>query len=70
MMNRKGHGNVETIVGLIVFFIILVVFLQANIFSEIIRAFSDPALGGLGPLIGVLFVFMIIFAFLQRILGK
>jgi len=70
MASKKAQSDVLTIVRFAAFFVIIFLFIQAGLFSAILQVFNDPALGGLGILIGVLFIFMIILALLQRILGK
>ncbi len=70
MLNKKGRSEVKTIIGIIVFFIVLIIFATQGVFSAIIKAFSSPILGSLGTLLGVLFILIIIITLLKKILEK
>jgi len=69
-MNRMGRSGAETIFGLAVFGIIMFIFISGGIFLAIINSFSQAFVGGIGLLLGGLFVLIIISAFLEKILGK
>ena len=64
------HNEIETIVGIAVFLFIMILFSSMGIFALIIDTFNEPVFGGLGVLLGPLFILLIIIAFLERILGR
>ena len=69
-MNKKGRSEIETIFGVIVFFIIMFIFISGGVFLTIINSFSQAFAGGIGLLLGVLFVLIIIISLLDKILGE
>ena len=69
-MNKSGKSEGETIFGIVIFIIILIVFITKGIFSTILKGFNDPIFGGFGVLLGSLFIFIIIATLFQKILGK
>ena len=69
-MNKKGRSEAETIFGLIVFGIIMFIFISGGVFLTIINSFNQAFVGGLGLLLGGLFILIIIIAFLEKIIGK
>lgn len=69
-MNNKGRSEAETIFGLGVFVIIMAILVTGGIFTTIIKSFNQAFVGGFGLFLGILFVLLIIVAFLEKILGK
>ena len=60
----------ETIFGIIIFAIIMIILFTSGVFLDIIEAFNVPEFNGFGLLLGIIFVIIIIVAFLEKILGK
>ncbi len=69
-MKKKGKSEAETFAGAAIFFIILFVLIVSGVFSSIFMAFNDPIFEGYGALLGILFIFIIIIALFERLLGK
>jgi len=69
-MNKKGQRNIEAIFGLIIFGVIMFMFISGGIFLAVIQSFNQAFVGGLGLILGILFVFIIVLTLLGKILGK
>ncbi|MFW5982928.1 MAG: hypothetical protein ACOCQ4_00355 [bacterium] len=68
--SKKSNIEPKTVGGIIIFIFIMLVLIDANVFSTIIEAFSVPELKGFGGIIGALFIIMIIFELFKRALGR
>lgn len=65
-----AKNEIQTIGGIILFGIIILLLASGGVFSAIFKAFNDPVFGGFGALLGLLFILIIILTFIQKILGK
>lgn len=69
-MDKKGESEAQIIVSFALFVFIMILLINAGVLSAVLNAFNDPAFGGYGPLLGVLFVLLIIIGLLERFLGR
>jgi len=60
----------QTIGGIILFVVIMIILALAGVFGDIIKAFNIPEFGGWGLFLGILFILIIIVGFLQKLLEK
>ena len=70
MYNKIAKGEMETIVSIIVFISIILIFAFGGVFSAIFQTFNTPVFGGYGTLLGILFILIIVVTLFERVLGK